>query len=185
MKLLLHTCCGPCLLIPYDRLKADHRVAVYYYNPNIDPVSEYRKRLDVASNYCRSEGVEFIEASYDQSEYEEASASDKTKPNRCRACFRLRLGKTAAFAEENGFIAFSTTLLVSPYQLHDDLRSVGEEVADESGIDFLYRDFRPLYDESVKLSRALAMYRQNYCGCSFGKDEREAEKDVKKHKAAG
>lgn len=185
MKLLLHTCCGLCLLMPYDRLKADHRVAVYYYNPNIDPADEYRKRRDVASNYCRSEGVEFIEDSYDQSEYEAATASDKTKPNRCRACFRLRLGKAAAFAGENGFIAFSTTLLVSPYQPHDDLRSVGEEVADVSGVDFLYRDFRPLYGESVRFSRALGMYRQNYCGCSFSKEEREAEKAARKKKASG
>jgi len=179
MKLLLHTCCGPCLLMPYDELKEGHDISVYYYNPNIDTKDEYEKRLAVAKDYVEANNIPFTVVDYDPIEYDEAIASETSKPNMCIACYELRLKKAALFAKINGFDAFSTTLLISPYQHHDELNDVGENVSKIMGIDFLYRDFRPLYQESVRISRELGIYRQNYCGCRDSKMERE-EKRAKK-----
>ena len=68
--------------------------------------------------------------------------------------------------------AFTTTLLVSPYQKHDLIREVGERVAKETGIPFYYVDFRPGWHEGVRISRERQMYRQPYCGCIFSEKER-------------
>jgi len=93
----------------------------------------------------------------------------KKKPERCLLCYRQRLEKTAEYAKANGFDCFSTTLLISPFQYHDDLKHVGEEVGREVGVDFYYKDFRPLYKESRELARAMDLYLQKYCGCKFSR----------------
>ena len=47
MKLLLHTCCAPCLIYPLERLRQEgYEVAGLFYNPNIHPPSEYKRRRD-------------------------------------------------------------------------------------------------------------------------------------------
>ena len=175
MKLLLHTCCGPCFLMPYDSLKDDHDISVYYYNPNINTKEEYKRRQSVAKDHIESKDVPFIEVEYDQLEYNEAVASDTSRPHRCKSCYRLRLKKAALYAKRHGFDAFTTTLLVSPYQFHDELNDIGVSVGKTMGVDFLYRDFRPFYKDCVTISRDLGMYRQNYCGCRFSLLEKEEE----------
>jgi len=179
MKLLLHTCCGPCLLMPYDGLKGGYDISVFYYNPNIDTKDEYEKRLAVAKNHAEVNNIQFVEVEYDPVEYSEAVASDASKPNRCIACYGLRLKKAALNAKRNGFDAFTTTLLGSPYQYHDELNAVGANVSKIMGIDFLYRDFRPLYQDGVRVSKELGMHRQNYCGCRYSLIERDEERAKK------
>jgi hypothetical protein len=98
--------------------------------------------------------------------------------DRCHDCFRLRLRKAAVVAREQGLDAFTTTLLISPYQKHELLREVGEEVAGELGIDFYYEDFRPGFHESHHLSRELDLYRQKYCGCVYSEWERYGKVDI-------
>ncbi len=93
----------------------------------------------------------------------------KQKPERCFLCYRQRLEKTAGFAKKNGFDAFSTTLLISPFQFHEELKKIGEEIAKEYGIDFHYQDFRALYKESREISKELGLYLQKYCGCRFSR----------------
>jgi hypothetical protein len=96
------------------------------------------------------------------------------RSTRCRACYELRLGETAREATARGFPGFSTTLLVSPYQQHDEVRRAGESAADRSGgtLSFVYRDFRPGYGNGVRKSRELELYRQPYCGCLWSEVER-------------
>ena len=77
-----------------------------------------------------------------------------------------------AFAKENGFDAFTTSLLVSPYQKHDLIRAVGERVGKEEGIDFFYQDFRAGWQEGVAISLEMELYRRPYCGCIFSEKER-------------
>jgi len=84
----------------------------------------------------------------------------------------MRLEKTAAFAAKNGFDAFSTSLLISPYQRHDDIRRIGEETAAKYNVNFFYRDFRPLFREGQVHTRSLGLYMQKYCGCIFSEEER-------------
>lgn len=196
----MHVCCGPCFLVPYDALIKDGwSITAIYYNPNIHPFSEYERRLNVARDYCLDQGIDFIEEPYAAEDYFRAAASENcfntgaipSAPivregvapvyyKRCRRCFRLRLGRTVVTAKARGFSAFSTSLLVSPYQLHEELKSVAETLASENGVDFIYRDFRPFYRDSVVMSKRLGMYRQNYCGCVFSEQERLLERGRKK-----
>ena len=92
--------------------------------------------------------------------------------DRCRQCYRLRLVKTAEIAKSGGFNAFTTTLLYSRFQKHDLIRSIGAAVAGEYDIPFLYIDFREGWSEGVRISKALGLYRQPYCGCIYSERER-------------
>ena len=99
-------------------------------------------------------------------------ADRAARPERCQVCYRLRLGKTAAMARERGFDAFSTTLLISPYQDHSLLRQVGEEMAAEYDVPFHYEDLRKGWGERGRLTRQYNLYRQQYCGCIYSEWER-------------
>lgn len=99
---------------------------------------------------------------------------------RCRACYRLRFAETAAFAKEHGFEAIGTTLSVSPYQYTEVIRQELEKAADEAGLQAVFQDYRPFYDEATRRSRELGMYRQNFCGCRISDLEAQAERDERK-----
>ncbi len=44
--ILLHACCAPCLLAPLDALREEgYAVSALFYNPNIHPLLEFRKRV--------------------------------------------------------------------------------------------------------------------------------------------
>jgi predicted adenine nucleotide alpha hydrolase (AANH) superfamily ATPase len=96
----------------------------------------------------------------------------KDAGNRCGYCYRIRLARTAALARERGFDAFSTTLLISPYQNHELLAQAARDAAKEYDIEFLYRDFRPRFREGQAEARRLGLYMQKYCGCIFSEEER-------------
>ncbi len=98
---------------------------------------------------------------------------------RCEYCYRLRLEEVAKTAKDNGFDAFSTTLLVSPYQGFDLIVRTGKELSDKYNIEFFFEDFRPGYREALNVSREMGLYRQKYCGCIFSKLEREAQQKDK------
>jgi hypothetical protein len=104
--------------------------------------------------------------------------------NRCQNyCYKVRLEQTAKYAKEQGYDAFSTTLLISPYQKHEVLKTVGEEMAKKYGVEFLYRDFRIGFREGQAKARELGLYMQKYCGCVFSEKQRFAkqiEKDKQK-----
>ena len=100
---------------------------------------------------------------------------------RCRACYRLRLEETARVAAEQGFDGIGTTLSVSPYQCTQVIEEEVQRAAERAGVAGVFEDFRPYYDEATRRSRALGMYRQNYCGCRFS--IAEAEKERREHAA--
>ena len=171
MKILVHACCGPCLIFPHEQLKEKgHAVTAFYYNPNIHPAGEYKSRLASFIKYCEVEGVTAIEAGYDANDYFDKIDADT--PDRCRLCYRIRLMKTAKVAAASGYDSFTTTLLVSPYQKHDDLRAAGEEAALASGVPFFYEDFRPGFRAGRTKAREMGLYSQKYCGCRFSEEER-------------
>jgi predicted adenine nucleotide alpha hydrolase (AANH) superfamily ATPase len=187
MKLVLHACCGPCLLEPYDALVADrHDVRVAYANPNIHPREEYERRRDTLLAYAAEHSVPVDELDYDVAAWEEAVRGLESTPGeRCLACFRVRLGQAARHAAALGYDAVATTLTVSPYQDPDAIREAGETVCAEAGVAFLITDFRDRYPEATRRSRELGMYRQNYCGCRYSDDEaREARERRKAERRA-
>ena len=188
MKLLVHACCGPCLLEPYDELVGEgFDVRVAYANPNIHPREEYERRRDTLLAYAADRGIPVDELAYDTDAWDAAVAGLEADPaRRCRACFRVRLGAAARHAAEIGCDAVATTLTVSPYQDPEAIREAGEEVCADAGVAFLVTDFRDRYPQATRRSRELGMYRQNYCGCRYSESEaadaREARKAAKKAK---
>jgi epoxyqueuosine reductase len=181
MRLLLHACCGPCLIEPLDRLRVAHDVTVAYANPNIHPLREYERRRDTLIAYAGSQSIDAVEFPYEPAEWVRAvAAKTPDKNRRCRACFALRLGAVASYAAANGFEAFATTLTVSPYQDVDALRDAAEEASRKHGVGYCHTDFRAAYPDAVRRSRELGMYRQNYCGCLLSQVEAARERAERK-----
>jgi predicted adenine nucleotide alpha hydrolase (AANH) superfamily ATPase len=177
MKLLVHTCCAPCSTVFFNELRKEKlapeffQTALFWYNPNIHPYTEYRSRRDSLAAFARDEGLKLImEDEYGLRGFIQAVYSDMEE--RCCVCYRLRLERSARRAAENAYDAFSTTLLTSPYQQHDLIRRLGEEYASQYGVDFFYRDFRPWFREAQKTAREKGRYMQKYCGCIFSEEER-------------
>lgn len=178
MRLLLHACCGPCLLEPLDALARGWDVTVAYANPNIHPLVEYERRRDTLLAHAAARDVRVVETPYDPRSWVAAAGPAATQAHeRCRACFALRLGGVARHAAEEGFDAFATTLTVSPFQDVEALRDAAEEASAVTGIRYLATDFRDAYPASVRRSRDLGMYRQNYCGCLLSQVEAERDRE--------
>lgn len=181
MRIALHACCGPCLLEPIEALRSLGQVVVYYHNPNIHPVDEYERRRDTLLSYAEDQGIEVVESSYDPAVWmREAGRYGDERAERCRACYRLRLGETARWAAENGFDAIATTLTVSPYQDVDTIEREARSAAEAYHLTYVGDDFRERYPEATRRSRELGMYRQNYCGCILSDVEARNERAERK-----
>jgi len=184
LNVLLHICCAPCAIYPVEKLRADGgKVAGFFYNPNIHPYSEYIKRKAEVEKYSKASGLNVIYGDYDLEKYFQYIVHNEAAPDRCPVCWWIRLEKTAKFAKENGFDAFTTTLLVSPYQDQDIIKNIGEEVGKSAGIKFHFEDFRPGFKDAHEKARGQGMYCQNYCGCLFSEKERLEEKARKSTRA--
>ena len=172
MKLLLHTCCAPCSVYCIEELKREGVIPdIYWYNPNIHPYTEYKNRKETLEQYANSVNIKAIfEDNYGLREFIQNVSDDIA--TRCDYCYRTRLEKTAKYAKENGYNAFTTTLFVSPYQNHKKLKQICEELRKKYNIEFLYRDFRPGFRQGQQKARELGLYMQKYCGCIFSEEER-------------
>ncbi len=181
MKLLLHTCCAPCLIYPEEKLKKDgFAVTGFFYNPNIYPMDEYQKRRRAIVDLTSTNNIEIIFPEYIPSEFLSAVQEKKEKPQRCSICWSLRLSKTAQLARLNGFYAFSTTLLVSPYQDQELIKKIGDKISEEEDIFFHYEDFRPGFKKAHAEAKAKDIYCQNYCGCIYSMKPRLTEQSERK-----
>ena len=173
MKLLLHTCCAPCSVYCIKSLRSENiEPTVYWFNPNIHPYMEYKTRRDTLKEYTKSVGINAIfDENYGLKEFCKNVINDLE--NRCvKYCYRVRLEQTARYAKKHGYDTFSTTLLISPYQNHEALKLIGEEIARKYNLTFLYRDFRPGFKEGQAEARELGLYMQKYCGCVFSEEDR-------------
>lgn len=176
--LLLHSCCGPCSSYVLEYLNKYFKITILYYNPNIYPYDEYKKRLDEQVRLINELNVEnkisILECSYDNNEYEnviKGLENEKEGGSRCHKCYELRLEKTAKLAKENNFDYFSTTLTVSPYKNAQVLNEIGSKLEKKYNVKYLYSDFKKKngYKRSIELSKIYNLYRQNYCGCIYSK----------------
>jgi predicted adenine nucleotide alpha hydrolase (AANH) superfamily ATPase len=156
--------------------EAGHSVQGLYYNPNIHPLAEHNLRLESLKKLLEHTGtVATIVREYEIEEYFRRVAYRES--DRCAACYHLRLERTARVAANQAFDAFTTTLLVSPYQKHELIREIGQRAATEYGIEFFYEDFRPGWSQTYGMARELELYRQKYCGCIYSEKERFASFD--------
>ncbi|MDR2923537.1 MAG: epoxyqueuosine reductase QueH [Treponema sp.] len=174
MRLLFHCCCGPCATASVESLLAEQITpTLFWYNPNIHPLTEYRSRRDSLAAFSSDQKLPLLMIDeYGLDLFLHSVDRVTETPERCRVCYLLRLEKTAAYAAEHGFDAFSTSLLISPYQQHETIQRIGGEMAARYGIAFLYRDFRPLFRKGQTAARERGLYMQKYCGCIFSEKER-------------
>ena len=182
MKLLMHTCCAPCSVYCIDVLRAEGiEPTVYWYNPNIHPYMEYKARRDTLKEYTKSINVEAIfEEDYGLDKFCKNVVNDLE--NRCvNYCYKVRIEQTVKYAKENGYDAFTSTLFVSPYQKHEELKQLCEQLAKKYEIEFVYRDFRVGFREGQAKARELGMYMQRYCACIFSEKDRY-QKQIEKDK---
>ena len=177
-KLLLHSCCAPCSSYVIEYLAKYFDITIFYYNPNISPVSEYLKRKDEQIRLIKEMGlngnIKVAYCDYDNNVYEELIKGLENEPergNRCTVCFKLRLDKTAARACQLKYDYFGTTLTVSPYKNSSLINEIGLELQDKYNIKFLVSDFKKKngYKRSIELSKIFNLYRQDYCGCKYSK----------------
>lgn len=185
MKLLLHACCGPCSLEPLRLLQeAGHDITFAYMNSNIHPSDEYGRRLETMLDFARSQGIEVVEGAYEPQEWANTAAlfgtDPEMRPDRCRSCYALRLDEAARYAAEHGFEGVATTLSVSPYQYTEIIAEELQRACTRYGVEAVFEDFREQYPEATRRSKALGMYRQNYCGCVFSKVEAAEEREAAK-----
>ncbi len=181
-SLFLHSCCAPCSSYCLEYLTNYFKITIFYYNPNISPIEEYKKRVEEQKrlidtlNEKVKHTITFIEGEYKPEDfYEMAKGMEHLKEGgeRCFGCYELRLREAAILAKENGFDYFTTTLSISPHKNAQKLNEIGEMLSKEYGICHLPADFKKKngYKRSIELSKEYDLYRQDYCGCVFSKRE--------------
>ena len=182
-SLLLHTCCAPCSSAVITRLKDYFDITVLYYNPNIEPYDEYLKRKEEQKRFLKEiesdNKLTIIDADYDNDAYRKLISgheSDLERGPRCHLCYRKRLEYTYNKAKELGFEYFGSTLSVSPYKVSNWINEIGLSLEDDD-VKFLVADFKKQngYKRSIELSHEYNLYRQDYCGCVFSKEQREKQ----------
>ena len=178
-SVLIHSCCAHCAAYTVEYWRQQGcEVSALWYNPNIHPYLEHQHRLEAMQSLAQEIGLPLIIIEgYGIIDYFRQVAGHESE--RCQYCFRLRLSKTAEAARERGFDAFTTTLLISPQQKHDLLQEIGNELAGERGIAFLYADLRKRYSDSRRMTKPLNLHRQQYCGCVYSEWERYANITIK------
>lgn len=172
MKLLLHTCCGPCAIYPVETLRQDGvEVMGFFYRHNIHPYTECLRRQETLAEYAASIDLKVIfQEGYDLEGFLQRAAFRES--NRCEVCYHDRLAAAAHMARTGKFDAFSSTLLYSRFQKHDMIRAIGEAAGKRIGVPFYYRDFRAGWKYGIETSKRLGMYRQQYCGCIYSEKDR-------------
>ena len=186
--LLLHSCCGPCSSYVLEYLTQYFNVLLYFYNPNIHPLEEYKKRLDaqhkVVSRMKLEDRVKIIEGEYDPKVFFDAVSGLESEPEggkRCEVCIKLRMEKAAEAAVKYNADYFATTLTVSPHKNAPYINNTGEEISQIYDISYLISDFKKKngYKRSTELCRIYDIYRQNYCGCVFSmRDDEQTVQSV-------
>lgn len=186
--LLLHSCCAPCSSYVLEYLSEYFAITLLYYNPNIYPQEEYRKRVEEQQGLIRrlpvKHPVRFVEGRYDPARFYEMAQGLEDVPEggaRCFKCYELRLREAAEYCRKLNLHYFTTTLSISPRKNAGKLNEIGQALAHEYGVSYLPSDFkkRDGYKRSVELSGEYGLYRQDYCGCVFSMRQREAEKQIR------
>ena len=177
-RILLHICCAPCATFTTRRLRElGFDVTGYWYNPNIHPFSEHERRRETLVRYVRQRAAQQIdlpviwEGGYEIVTFMRAIHGQESFRVRCKICYELRLARAAQVAAGGGFDAMTTTLLISPYQDQQAIRTIGQAVATNHGVDFLFENFRRGWAEHGRMTREHGLYSQRYCGCVYSEWE--------------
>ena len=196
-SLLLHACCGPCSSYVLEYLADFFDITILYYNPNIYPPEEYSRRLqelkDLLQKFPPSikNNVSLIEDSYNPDDFynwiqikeNPELAKEAEKGERCRRCYELRLIRSFEYAKKNNFDYFCTTLSISPFKDAEKINVLGNEIIQKEleknsncKTKWLPSDFKKNsgFLRSLEISQEYGLYRQQYCGCVYSKQNKEA-----------
>ncbi len=193
-KLLLHVCCAPCSSHVLELLAEEYDITVFFYNPNITEQEEYKKRIAELRRFVKeapfARHVSVVEGDYEPELFFDMAKGLETEPERgarCYKCYALRMKKAAWYAKKYGFDLFTTTLSISPHKNAAWLNEIGESLSRELGVRYLYSDFKKKngYARSIELSREYNLYRQNYCGCVYSKEEAEKRRYERERNISG
>ncbi len=173
-KILVHCCCAVCFGYPSQYLKMLGYIPVaYFFNPNIYPLEEQKRRYEELEKYCSKYDFELIKEDAAPEVFYEAIKGLEDEPEkglRCNKCFELRLLKAAQKAKELKIGQFTTTLSVSPHKVSKNIFEAGNKAAKTiSGVKFLDFDFKKNngFNVTQKIATYNNMYKQTYCGCEF------------------
>ncbi len=174
--LLLHSCCAPCSSHTIIFLNQYFDITVFYDNNNIYPEEEFNKRLEEQIKLCKTLNIKIISTQYNSKEYYNAIKGFEHLgefSERCFKCYEFRMKNLFNYAN-NKYEYFSTTLSISPYKNSEKINEIGYKLENEN-TKFLYSNFKKDmgYQNSIKLSKEYNLYRQDYCGCIFSKNERD------------
>jgi predicted adenine nucleotide alpha hydrolase (AANH) superfamily ATPase len=180
VRILLHICCAPDATTAYERLSQEHEVVGYFFNPNVQPLEEYERRKEAVEKLSKAWNFRVIYPTYDPKAWFKVVRGLEDLPEgdmRCKACIAYRLRETALKAKELGFDAFTTSLTTSPHKDVNFINEIGPKIGKTLGMEYFVSIFRKKdgFLKSVKYSKELGLYRQNYCGCIFSL--RREEKD--------
>ena len=183
MNTLMHICCAPCANRPIAALREEGiGVTGFWFNPNIHPYTEYQARKHTLEEYAKEIAMKLvIGGTYDLRGFITHVADNID--GRCAYCYQVRMEETARYAAEHGYDQFTSTLFVSPYQNHELMRQICEQMAEKYGVKYLHRDFSPRFREGQDKARELGLYMQNYCGCVFSEEDRYRKRKKKKQPA--
>lgn len=183
-SLLLHSCCAPCSSYVLEYLSNYFKITIFYYNPNITDKKEYEKRVTELKRLLKElkgkNEIHFIEGAYEPNRFFEMAKGleeEKEGGSRCIKCYYMRLEEAAKEAKKRKFDYFTTTLSVSPYKKAEKLNEIGKILSDQYKVNYLYSDFKKKngYKRSIELSKEYHLYRQDYCGCIYSKQERMSQ----------
>jgi predicted adenine nucleotide alpha hydrolase (AANH) superfamily ATPase len=172
-RILLHVCCAPCATYTASRLRElAFDVTGFWYNPNVHPFGEHERRRETLADYAQEIELPVIwEPGYDVVTYLRALNGRERFGTRCALCYEMRLERAAICAAREGYDAFTTTLLISPYQDQGTIRTIGEEAAARHGVSFYFENFRQGWAERSAMTRDHGLYSQRYCGCIYSEWE--------------
>ena len=170
---LLHTCCAPCSSAIIEAMVANGITPVIYYcNPNIYPHKEYEIRKNECTRYAESLGLEIVDADYDHENWLETVKGHEDEPERggrCLKCFKLRLLRTAEYAQSRGIKAITTTLASSRWKSLDQITEAGRWACLDKDVIWWDQNWRKggLQERRLQIIKEYDFYNQLYCGCEF------------------
>lgn len=176
VKMLLHVCCAPCSSYVLELLENEYDITAYFYNPNISAAEEYVKRVKELERFIKeadfAKNVRLVDAPYEKELFDELARGLENEPERgkrCYKCYELRMRKAAEYAARNGYDIFTTTLSISPHKNAEWINEIGNRLAEEYGVSYLYSNFKKNngYLRSIQLSKEYDLYRQSFCGCVY------------------
>ena len=177
-RLLLHACCAPCSSYCLEYLCEYFDITLFYYNPNISTEDEFCKRYGELKRLVKEMGldIDVVCPQYSPDEFLDKVKGYESCPeggDRCSICYALRLKKACEYAEHNNFDYYCSTLSISPHKDVNRLNELGQSLCKNKRVKHLPNDFKKKggYLRSIELSKQYNLYRQNFCGCVFSKQQ--------------